>query len=74
MSKIVYGYDGNGYTTGERVELTPASDLWVQGARYGTVKRISTSRHGNIRVTVALDKITSQTFTGAPDSYRRIPE
>ena len=31
------GYDGNKYDVGDRVELHPAMDLWMRGARYGKV-------------------------------------
>lgn len=41
------------FRAGMRVELHPATDLWMAGARYGTV--IST---GRTRVTVKLDRLT----------------
>jgi len=34
---VMYGYDGNGYNVGDRVELHPSTDLWMRGARYGDV-------------------------------------
>lgn len=37
----VYGYDGNGYGVGDRVELHPGMDLWMRGARFGTVTSIT---------------------------------
>ena len=33
----VKGYDGREYGIGDRVELHPGCDLWMQGARYGEV-------------------------------------
>ena len=39
-----------GHNVGDRVELHPATDLWMAGARYGTV-----TRTGRTRVTVKLD-------------------
>lgn len=34
------GLFGVGIETGSRVELSPACDLWMQGARFGTVRKI----------------------------------
>ena len=39
--ETVYGYDALGYTIGDRVELHPATDLWMRGARYGEVVGMS---------------------------------
>lgn len=30
----------NSFKPGDRVELSPHMDLWMQGARYGTVRRV----------------------------------
>ena len=30
----------NEFTANERVQLHPATDLWMRGARWGTVKKI----------------------------------
>jgi hypothetical protein len=43
QSRTAYGYDGNGYKVGDRVELHPGFDLWMQGARFGEVTRITTT-------------------------------
>ena len=45
------------YTTadfkkGQRIELHPATDLWMRGARFGTVTHV-----GKARVNVKLDKL-----------------
>jgi hypothetical protein len=37
---------------GDRVELHPATDLWMRGARYGEILSI-----GRTRVTVKLDRL-----------------
>lgn len=34
---------GEGVTAGDRVELHPACDLWMAGARFGVVTRIRDS-------------------------------
>lgn len=39
MAKVK-GYDGKAYTVGDRVEIHPGTDLWMMGARYGTVQSI----------------------------------
>ena len=30
-----------GYTVGQRVEISPAYDAWMQGARYGEIVKIT---------------------------------
>jgi hypothetical protein len=73
MSKYdtLYGYDGNGYTIGDRVELHPGTDLWMRGARYGVVTRLSLTPKD--RVHVKLDKVRG-VVAGSEDTFRRIPE
>lgn len=29
------------FKSGERIELHPATDLWMSGARYGTVEKVT---------------------------------
>jgi hypothetical protein len=67
---MLIGYDGLAYNIGDRVELSPATDLWMQGARYGTV--IGTSLTPVDRVKVELDKLPGQKFSGPADLFRRI--
>ena len=69
----VYGYDGSGYSVGDRVELHPATDLWMRGARYATVVRISLTP--NDRVTVELDQpyLRGRRFSGSADTFRVVP-
>lgn len=45
-------YQGTEIHTGDRVELSPATDLWMMGARYGTVVKV-----GRTLVHVKLDRI-----------------
>lgn len=70
MAQDLIGYDGNGYAVGDRVEIHPATDLWMRGARYGTVERVSLTP--NDRVHVRLDKIPGRTFAGTADTFKRI--
>ena len=64
-----YGYDGNGYTIGDRVELHPGTDLWMRGARYGDVVGLSLTP--NDRVRVKIDR-TGRTISGSEDTFRRV--
>lgn len=64
------GYDGNGYDIGDRVELHPGTDLWMRGARYGTVVRVSATPAD--RVHVELDRLPGRTFAGSEDTFRFI--
>ena len=66
----LYGYDGNGYGIGDRVELHPACDLWMRGARYGVVTRVSLTPAD--RVHVLLDKLPGRVFAGHADTFGRI--
>ena len=66
----LYGYDGNGYRIGDRVELHPATDLWMRGARYGEV--IGTRSTHKDRVHVKLDALPNREFSGSADTFRKI--
>jgi hypothetical protein len=70
MSTTVYGYDGNGYQVGDRVEIHPGTDLWMRGARYGTVIRMSSTPAD--RVHVRMDKLPGRTYAGHQDTFRKI--
>lgn len=63
------GYDGAEYAVGDRVELHPATDLWVRGARYGLV--VSTSLTPKDHVRVLLDA-TSKKVSGTADTFRKV--
>lgn len=65
----VYGYDGSHYGVGDRVELHPATDLWMRGARYGVVVRLSCTSKD--RVHVKLDRLPGRVFAGSVDTFRR---
>lgn len=66
----VHGYDGKPYAVNDRVELHPGTDLWMRGARYGTVKNLSITP--NDRVKVELDKLPGRLFAGSAATFRRI--
>ena len=64
------GYDGKEYAIGDRVELHPGCDLWMRGARYGTV--VGSSLTPVDRVKVELDKLPNRKFSCAEDMLRKI--
>lgn len=70
MVTTVYGYDGNGYSIGDRVELHPGTDLWMRGARYATVVGIVPTEQDRVRV--ELDAKPGRKFSGSADTFRRI--
>lgn len=63
------GYDGSYYNVGDRVEIHPGSDLWMRGARYGTVVRTSTTPKD--RVHVKMDKTGERIWAGTEDTFRK---
>jgi len=71
-TETVYGFDGNGYGIGDRVELHPCTDLWMRGARYGVV--VGMSLTPNDRVKVELDARPGQVFAGSADTFRALQE
>ena len=66
--QTAYGYDGNGYNVGDRVELHPGTDLWMRGARYGTVVGMSLTSKDRVRVEV--DKVPGRVFAGTQDTFK----
>lgn len=47
-------YEGNQVGIGSRVELHPATDLWMRGARYGTIDRLKED-NGTLVAMVRMD-------------------
>lgn len=64
------GFDGLGFSIGDRIELHPGTDLWMRGARFGEV--VGTSITPNDRVKIKLDKIPNRIFSCAATTLRRI--
>jgi len=60
------GFDGNGFNVGDRVELHPRLDLWIRGARFGSVTSI-----GKRRVKVLVDR-TGRVMTADEKCFRRV--
>ena len=71
MSNVqLMGWDGKTFGVGNRVEIHPATDYWMMGARYGEV--IGTSLTPDDRVKVKMDKLPDRVLAGSEDSFRRI--
>ena len=64
------GYDGNGYDVGDRIEISPATDLWMRGARYGVVVGKSITEMDRVRV--KLDKTGERVYSGPEWLFRNI--
>ena len=64
------GYDGLDYAVGDRVEIHPGTDLWMRGARYGTVVGTAPTKDDAVRVT--LDKTGSKVWTGPQERFRKV--
>ncbi len=72
-SNGVYGYDGLAYGVGDRVELHPATDMWMRGVRYGTVVGISLTPRDRVRVTLdGVRATTWRVYAGSADTFRRV--
>lgn len=69
MHRTFTGYDGLGYAVGDRIEIHPATDLWMRGARFGVV--VGCSLTNKDRVHVRMDKCGSVKFAGREDTFRR---
>lgn len=64
MTNHTYGETLSDFKVGQRVELHPGTDLWMMGARMGTVIWV-----GRKYVHVKLDRITPVKFA-TPDLLR----
>ncbi len=67
---FAYGYDGRAYNIGDRVELHPATDLWMRGARFATVVGMTTTERDRVRV--ELDAMPGRKFSGSGDTFRLV--
>lgn len=66
---MLTGYDGSTYNVGDRIEIHPGTDLWMSGARFGTV--VGTSLTPSDRVKVVMDKTGSRKWSGPEDRFRK---
>jgi hypothetical protein len=65
----ITGYDGSTFTIGDRVEICPGTDLWMQGARYGTVVGLVPTSEDRVRV--EMDKVRG-VRSGPADRFRAV--
>lgn len=65
----ITGYDGSTFTIGDRVEIHPGTDLWMQGARYGTVVGLVPTSEDRVRV--EMDKVRG-VRSGPADRFRAV--
>jgi hypothetical protein len=65
----VTGYDGTVIAERDRVELHPGSDLWMRGARYGTVECINIATQ---HVRVMIDRLSGRSRYFHATRLRRI--
>jgi hypothetical protein len=68
--KPLRGYDGVILTEGARVELHPGTDLWMQGARYGTIDHVT---RFSGKVSIHVDRL-DRLVTLPADRVRLIPD
>jgi len=64
------GYNNKLYSIGDRIELHPGCDLWMQGARYGEV--VGSSLTPVDRVKVKLDRLPKRVFSGPENRFKKI--
>ena len=64
------GYDGKALEVGNRIEIHPGTDLWMRGARYGTITGMVPTT--NDRVRVEMDKIPNRTYSASADTFKAI--
>lgn len=68
------GYDGNGYTVGDRVEIHPAADSWMRGDRYGEVVSVLKGGPNAGNPCILMDKSGRERRGVAPNMFRRVPD
>lgn len=69
LMREVIGYDGSTFAVGDRVEIHPGTDLWMMGARYGTVRKIVPTSEDRVRV--EMDKVPG-VRSGPADRFRAL--
>lgn len=62
------GYDGVPIKVGDRIELSPGTDLWMQGARFGTVRGVSITDADKFKI--ELDTLPGRLFSCASETVR----
>ena len=65
------GYDGEPVGVGDRVELHPACDLWMRGARYGYTRAIGNTDGGEPTFQVSMDHYQAERLVRVKASLLR---
>lgn len=65
------GYDGKSFSVGDRVELHPGMDLWMRGAKYGTVHSVSLTPNDRVKVRMDHPQV-SNLVAGPADRFRKV--
>jgi hypothetical protein len=60
-------YELSDFKPGDRIELHPATDLWMRGARFGTVRKI-----GRKFVTIEIDALSRGPIRIRPENIGSI--
>jgi hypothetical protein len=68
---VLIGYDNEPYRVGDRVELSPHLDLWMQGARCGRVHSVSLTPDDRVKVRSDHPQV-SNLIAGPADYFRKI--
>lgn len=71
IGSTVYGYDGNGYGVGDRVELSPHLDLWMRGAKFGTVVSLSLTPLDRVKVRSDHPRVRNL-IAGPADYFKKV--
>lgn len=69
MAKIQGPFTLSDFKAGDRIELHPATDMWMRGARFGAVEKT-----GRKALTVRLDALPRRTYRVTPDNVGAILE
>lgn len=58
---------------GKRVEIAPHFDLWMRGARFGTVRRVKTGKDGRVLLVLKMDhpQVKRLQTVPVPDGVQR---
>ena len=70
MDDTPLDYEGKPIRIGSRIELHPGCDLWMRGARFGTVLGIRPTELD--RIILRLDKLPARKFSCSADTLRTI--
>jgi len=67
----IVDYEGNRAIIGDRVELHPATDWWMRGARFGIIKYLKTRTDGQPVAAIRLDNYPKRAIHFLGRDFRR---